>query len=131
MREYKEVILTEVELRQKCAEWQKVLRLEDWDVKVKLKRGRDLELGGAGECGWTIEKKQALIKITDSADYPPDCIIPQDMERTLVHELLHLHFAPFDDFESGTAEDTATEQAIHFISCALVDLARRTPKGEC
>lgn len=118
--------MSEKELNALCGIWQRRLRLQDWDVKVRLVRERDLHnSNNQGECEWSISTKAAVVRIIDPVDYSPDCAWPQDMERVLVHELLHLHFAPFSA-ECGTAEDVAQEQAIHALSQALVELARRS-----
>lgn len=57
--------------------------------------------------------------VLDPVDYPPDIITPYELEETLVHELLHLHFAPFMS-EHDTLERTLQEQAIDAIAKALV-----------
>lgn len=117
-----EVIFTEEQLQQKLLEWQKRLRLQDWIIKVKLARERDMNIGGVqGEVFWVIEKKMATIKILDPIDYPPDEMEPQDMENILVHELLHLHFAPlrYDDFS-----EIAEEQAIESIASGILSAYR-------
>lgn len=117
------VIFNEEELQAKCSEWQKILGLQDWDVRLKISRERDLKLSGANaECHWVTAKKQALIRVLDSVDYP-ESLWEQDMEADLVHELLHLHFAMFAA-EDDTLEDTAQEQAITLISKALINLRR-------
>ena|SRR3990167_3747235 len=111
------------ELQLVCAEWQKRLRLQDWVVKAIIARNKDLLEKTQGTCSWVIQKKMATILILDPIDYPEDTIHPQDMEQTLVHELLHLHFAPFDD-ETGTPKEIAIEQATDCIAYALVNLHR-------
>lgn len=113
----------EMHLQQLLPEWQKILRLQDWDVKLIVDRERNF-IGGdsQGECSWVLEKKQAFIKILDPVDFP-DSKWEQDSEETLVHELLHLHFAPFNA-EDGTLEDVAQEQAISAIAGALAGLKR-------
>lgn len=117
------VILTQEQLEERLIWWQKVLRLQDWCVKVRLARERDFCHPAQGESEWVLQTKVAIIRVLDSADYSPYCILPQDMEKTLVHELLHLHFAPFNT-EKGTAEDVAQEQAIDCIATGLVALCR-------
>lgn len=115
---------TDDQLNQACAEWQKVLGVQDWDVKCCIKRSRDMNMQEAqAECQWTIQNKQATINICDPVDYPPH-EWEQDMEDSLVHELMHLHCAPFDDFERFSAEDTALEQMIVKTSGALIRLKR-------
>ena len=120
------VILTEDELREKCAEWQRILRLQDWDVIVTVERASNMRVSEVnGECEWTLQTKQARIRILDPIDYPDNIKWPQDMEQTLVHELLHLHFAPFDRFDRESLEHVTMEQAIDLIAGALVNLKRK------
>ena len=116
--------MTKEKLQAMFAEWQKRLRLQDWKIYVEISRDRDMKFeGNGGEVHWQIEAKQAVINIIDPIDYPPNTMAEQDMEQTLVHELLHLHFAPFDA-EHNTPADVAQEQAIHAIAEALVKLKR-------
>jgi hypothetical protein len=109
-----------------CLEWQRTLRLQDWQIKVKIARGNGLDLpeGIQGRCEWVIKRRSAFIRLLDPVDWDKTCLWPQDMEVTLVHELLHLHMAPFDEFKVGTPKDVAVEQAIVAISNALVTLKR-------
>ncbi len=117
-------IYTEDELRELLKEWQEVLWLRDWDVKVGIYRQEDFDhKTGQGEITWILPKKQAVIKIVDPIDYPK-VQWAQDMERTLVHELNHLHFAPFDNADEGSANDISQEQAIDALAKALVTLKR-------
>ena len=116
------VIFNEDELRAKCAEWQKILRLQDWIVVPKILRARDMDLEGcAGECSWQLQKRMAAIHVIDPVDHPPDLLEEYDMELTLVHELLHLHFAPLHDSDGDNLEE---EQAIEAISRGLIALKR-------
>lgn len=122
-----EVILTEEQLRARCEEWKKTLRLQDWIVSVGISRARDMKLdNSSGECEWSLPKRMVNIRILDPVDYPPDSMEPQDMELTLVHELLHLHFAPMSTEDNVVPE----EQAIEAISRGLIDLARRGGEQE-
>lgn len=122
-----EVILTEEQLQEKLAYWQKILRLSDWIITVRIARERDMNLSGcAGEISWSLNNKAASIRILDEIDCPQDLMYPQDMEKTLVHELLHLHLAPVSECY-GKNEDIYSlfeEQAIESISHALVRVSR-------
>lgn len=124
----REVILTEQELRNLCRWWQEVLGLSDWYIKVNIKRAYDMPRDFQGECSWTFARREAVIKILDSSDYDPDFAFPQDMELTLVHELLHVRYGP-----AAEPEDTATkwlyEQATEDIARALVALKRASKEG--
>lgn len=108
-------VFDEAQLKQKCAEWQKILRLQDWIVDVKICRERDMKLNDCyAECELNLKKKMAHIRILDPIDFPPDD--EQDMELSLVHELLHLHFSPL----SVDGKDIEEEQAIEAISQGLL-----------
>lgn len=107
-----------------CAKWQEILRLQDWDVKTGIFRSRDMTLGGEGECEWNLERKMASIRLMNPIDYPEGAMIPMDMENTLVHELLHLHFAPFFSEDKSIEQ----EQAINAITDGLVKLSRKVNK---
>jgi hypothetical protein len=113
--------MTEQELTTLCAEWQKTLRLQDWKILVRICRMRDMPKDTQGCVDWTWAHKEAVIKIEAPIDYPPECAWEQDMEQTLVHELLHLHF-PEDDEEKCHLQ---IEQGIELTACALVDLKRK------
>lgn len=122
-----EVILTEDELRQLCAEYQRILRLQDWRSKVKIAREYDFDKPDAeGQVRYTLARKEALIYVLDHLDYQPTQAFPQDMEVTLVHELLHLHFAEISDKcqEAGIDIHTPLEQAIQSLAEAVVQLRR-------
>ena len=112
------------ELQALCHEWQGVLRLQDWDFYVKVKRQRDFSRDTSeGEFYPTLSKKEAAIYLLDQVDYPPDCLYSQDEERILVHELIHAHFAPFWD-DAVEEHRVHMEQAIEAIAKALVSLKR-------
>lgn len=94
-------------------------------MKARIARAREFTLRGKiAECEFTLERKEAVIRIMDPIDYDPDCIVPHDIEQALVHELVHLHLGAWEtDLES--IEQIAKEQAIHALSTALVELARK------
>lgn len=122
-----EVILTEEQLQERLAYWQKVLRLSDWIVDVNITRERDMTRTGiAAEVEWTLQKKMASIRILDAVDYPTGLMDTQDMEQSLVHELLHLHLAPISDHFSNDNDiyNLFEEQAIDSIADALVRVSR-------
>lgn len=117
-----ECILTDEQLQERLTYWQKVLRLQDWDIRASIVRAWEMECHGAGENQWQTSTKTSLIRICDQVDWPPSQW-PQDMEETLVHELLHLHMAAFQP-EHGTLEHTMMEQAICCIATGMVTLHR-------
>lgn len=113
--------LTQRNAKQLCREWQKVMRLQDWDVKVFIRRASFFSSENVqGECRWVLPSKEATIFLLDPIDYPTDTSWEQDHEQTLVHELAHLHFAPFWDND----DSVTMEQAIDAMAKALVSLKR-------
>lgn len=99
-------------------QWQKRLRLQDWLVTVSLARRHDIS-GNMGQITSSRKYKRAHIELMDPIDHDPDRQVPYDVETTLVHELLHLHFVTLD-LEPDTPQDDALEQAINLIAHALV-----------
>lgn len=116
-----EVIYTSDQLQSKCSEWQRKLRLQDWDVQATIERQRNM-IGKTvnGQCEYNERLKAAFIRILDPVDY--DDYEPEDMERILVHELVHLWFAPFWDDE----KEHLMEQGVEQIARALIGISRRS-----
>lgn len=114
------------ELQALCAEWQKRLRLVDWRIYLSIERARDFDNEGkAAEIKMFRSSKEATIKLLDELDYPPTCVVSQDHEEDLVHELLHLHF------DAAKAKPgTGSEVAINCITEALVKLRREAQEAK-
>jgi hypothetical protein len=118
-------LATNDDLKTLCAEWQRTLRLQDWDVTTRLARGREFSARERqGEVRFNLALKTAQALIIDPVDWEPDAIVDYDAERVLCHELLHLHTAPFSA-EPDTLARAMEEQAIESIAKALVSLKRR------
>lgn len=121
-------IFTEEQLAEVCVEWQRILRLLDWQVYLAVVRTSQMDdPEDAGECSWSEPLKIAKIKVLDPQDWSPDFVVGHDMERTLVHELLHLYMIGWEA-EPGTVQEAQQEQAICLLADALVGL-RRATKG--
>ncbi|WP_160112318.1 hypothetical protein [Salicibibacter kimchii] len=117
-------IFTQEELEQKLVYWQKILKLQDWDISIEKKKmiGEDFE--GNVQC--FLESKEAFISILDEDYRPDDSLGEHDMEETLVHELLHLHLYPISEIaEDKPNYDLFEEQAINALAKAYVYLDRR------
>lgn len=121
----KEVILTEDELREKCVEWQKILRLQDWIITILITRERHMGCSSRiAEIEAKLPKRMATIRILDPIDYPTGLSEDQDMELSLVHELLHIHLFPLFADREDEMRMVAEEQAIEAISRGLIHLSR-------
>lgn len=116
--------LDEADAQAACEWWQKELRLADWDIKCWIKRQENLSHADAqAEYRATPEHKEAWIKVLDPSHYPTDTSWPQDHEKSLVHELAHIHMNSFAP-EDGTLARVAWEQASELIAHTLVRLRR-------
>ena len=108
--------------RQLCTKWQAILGLNDWHVQIEIKPQHELSnVNAFGEISWSIDSKCAWMFLISESQYglqPPFV----SFEGTIVHELLHLHLAPIDNFDVGTLQNSMLEQAIHSIERALMAL---------
>jgi hypothetical protein len=114
--------ISEQELISMCQKWQKILRLQDWVIYTEICRARDIPDGVAGHNKIDLLKKKSVIAILDEADHDPNAAWPCDPEKTLVHELLHLHFETNQELSNG--QYIALEQGIDILSNVLVEMNR-------
>ncbi len=115
--------MTKPDLKALVAEWQFRLKLQDWDVRVRYCRRYDMP-AAQGECRYTPEDKKAVVTILDPNDYEPNDFWPQDVEETVVHELLHLHLGTIVTIDAKDDRSTVQEQVINAIAHALVETKR-------
>ena len=103
--------------------WQKRLKLEDWNISIKVARSTELKPKTLGNIHWDAEQKTAVIRVLDPVDYdlPADKILP-DIEFTVVHELIHLELASLPRSEASRREE---EHAVNRIADALLTLDRQ------
>ena len=100
--------------------WQKRLHLEDWKIEVKIARIWDLEQGTLGHIDWSESHKTAVIKVLNPVDYDlPKEKVPEDVELSIVHELVHLQLSALPLNKSSR---NAEEQAVTMLANALVEL---------
>lgn len=100
--------------------WIKLLHLEDWDIVCKTKRRTELDLDGQGEVKYNFVGKQALISILDEVDWDNE-YFKQDVEKTLVHELLHLKF---DEIPVKKGFENKQHQLLNDMAVCLVNARR-------
>ena len=114
-------------LEELLEEWKSILHLEQWDIVLRISRQKDfLEEDGQGEVTFNDVECQAIIRILDPVDWT-DTPFKQDMEVTLVHELLHLVCAYFEPEDSNSLQYTLWHRSIDSMARVLVSLKR---KGE-
>lgn len=108
-------------------EWKSILHLEHWDISLRIRREKDfLEGDNQGEITFNRVECQAIIHILDPIDWV-DTPFKQDMEKTLVHELLHIIYADFEPEDSDSLQYILWHRSIDSMARVLVSLKR---KGE-
>jgi hypothetical protein len=107
--------------------WQKRLNLDDWNISVVVAPASDLKPKTLGNVHWELEKKTATIRVLDPADYRlPFKEMLEDMEFTVVHELIHLELAPvLSDLHRSDANRRDEEHAVNHVADALLRLGRK------
>lgn len=102
--------------------WQDRLDLKDWNIQIHLVRPSELEPQTLGNIHWDTEAKQASIGVLSTYDYKlPWQAMLDDMEFTVVHELVHLHLASLPRSEASRRVE---EHAVNELSDALLKLAK-------
>jgi hypothetical protein len=116
-------------------EWQQILRLQDWDINLELVPAKKTDSFEWGQCKWNFAERVAKIQILDPDHSREDSIIPFDIESTLVHELIHVTFAPLEalcelDFRPNSPQLLLFEQLINQLTRALVEAKKQGRRQE-
>ena len=105
----------------KLAVWRQRLKLEDWRISVVMTH--DLPPKTLGGISWDKSKKSAVIWTLEPSDYRlPFREMLDDMELTIVHELVHLELA---SLPRGQASRSSEERAVNGIAAAMLALDRK------
>jgi hypothetical protein len=106
--------------------WQKRLNLSDWNISLVVSRANELKPKTLGNIHWDTEKKTAIIRVLDPADYKlPFNEMLQDLEFTVVHELIHLELSPvLSPLQRNDANRREEEHAVNHMADALLKLDR-------
>lgn len=107
-------------LAEKLTFWQQSLKLGEWQISWAMARRDDLKPHTVGQIHWDMPTRSAAILVLDPADYrmPPDAML-DDMELTIIHELVHLKLTSLPHSEASRGSE---EQAVNGISEALFAL---------
>lgn len=121
--------LTQAQAEELIREWQETLRLQDWNVSIEIVRRYQMpddESSSSGYCSRLPDMKVATILLLDPIDFKrpefPGAMI-DDMENTLVHELLHVYYC---DLTTGVAgiDNKQLERVCEGMARVLVGLKR-------
>jgi hypothetical protein len=99
--------------------WQKRLHLQDWRIEARIVRSAGLKPDTLGNLKWNSVTRTATIKVLNPVDYDmPPADVPEDIEYTVVHELVHLQLSVLPRDGSKEVE----EVVVNKISDALMEL---------
>lgn len=96
--------------------WQGALGLLDWTIGLKLKSPDDLN-GSLGNCDANSNRRIATINVRTLESTPDH----EDIEATIVHELLHLYF-DFGSDGDESYQSVRLEQGVDRLADVLVAL---------
>jgi hypothetical protein len=107
---------------QKLQIWQDRMNLKDWNIQFDLVRSSQLEPKTLGNIHWDTDLKTARISVLSPLDYTLEYqAMLDDMEFTVVHELVHLQLA---SLPRSDASRRLEEHAVNEIATALLKLAK-------
>lgn len=110
-------------VNEKLQVWRQRLNLQDWNISVVMARKSELKPKTLGGTRWDKRKKSATIWVLDPADYRlPFADVLNDLELTLVHELVHLELASLPRSEASRSTE---EHAVNRLSEALLALDKQ------
>jgi hypothetical protein len=106
--------------------WQRRLNLQDWKISVVVAHATELKPNTLGNIHWDNSNKTATLRVLDPADYDlPALAMFDDLEFTVVHELIHLELAPvLSKFDRDEANRREEEHAVNQMAEALLKLQR-------
>jgi hypothetical protein len=118
------------ELKVLCRKWQKLLRLQDWEIDCRFADSIETH-DQTGKCRAFPDRRQAIVRILRPEGFDLTDEFTQafddgvDPEMSLVHELIHIPLEKLLNEDPGEHEKVMQEQAIESIARALLDLDRR------
>ena len=113
-------LLAERFVHERLSVWSKRLNLEGWNISVIMTRRGDLKDNTLGGIRWDKVSKSAVIRVQDASEYRlPFGEMLNDMELTIVHELVHLELSSLPRSEASRSNE---EHAVSQIAEALLRL---------
>lgn len=117
-------LLTIEELDALLFEWQGRLCLTEWDIVLKIVRRSEFgEEDNQADVTYNEVSRQGIIRILDPIDWDND-LFNQDMEKSLVHELLHLMWRDFEPADGDSREHILWHSRLETTARIMVALKR-------
>jgi len=116
--------MAESYVRERLATWQQRLGLDDWKISIVMSRRSDLKPKTLGNIRWDADTKRATIRVLASGEYAKKQCgeMLDDMEFTIVHELIHLELSSLPRSEASRRVE---EHAVNNLTDALLKLDRQ------
>lgn len=115
-------VVTESQVAAWVQSWQKRLRLEDWKIEARIVRSSELKPDTLGNLKWNSVSRSATIRVLNPSDYDiPVGQIAEDIEYTVVHELVHLQLSALP---RDPKRRDVEEQVVNRLADALMQFER-------
>ena len=125
--------MDDANIRNMLPAWKDLLGLGHWDIRARFASMKELGSSQARVI-FSLPWEKATVLVLRPEDYSsPPCSeeATQDVEQSIVHELLHIVFGPImEDSDGDTMRDTLVEQALDRVARVLVSLKRGSVVGE-
>ena len=101
--------MTKKQIEAEVKRWQKLLRLDDWDIELRLIEAKHInDQEHLANCRVQIYKSNAIITIArEQAD--------KEITACIIHELLHVAFHPIRDFFADIADELSVPAVTAFL----------------
>ena len=97
--------------------WQKRMGMTEWNITLRVVRQTAINSEAWGEAEWNPETKTGVISVLDPRDYNlKGGELRQDMECTIVHELVHIQVSPLE-----APDGNVRERVVNQIMTALLN----------
>ena len=121
--------MAESYVHERLAVWQQRLALDDWKIAIVMSRRSDLKPKTLGNIRWDADTKSASIRVLAPVEYNKKCgEMLDDMEFTVVHELIHLELSSLPRSEASRRVE---EHAVNRLADALLKLDRKSSSPAC
>ena len=120
--------MTQKKLEEIVRKWQKIICLQDWEIKIRHTHHSDLAVGRSADVQMNLEEREALVRILEPGHYYHWLNKEQDVESDIVHELIHIPFQAVETYARRKEEkaiEVAVENGVNQIRTALIMLDRR------
>lgn len=110
--------------------WQKILGLSHWDIAITYANNRDIEylLGypALASISSSPSMERAIIRINSTPELDEDAIIygSDDVEWSILHELLHLYYIDLSINKEDKVQGELIERIINKTCKALLTTGR-------